>query len=320
MFSRIVGHQSIKEFLFGLIKNNRIGHAYLFVGPESIGKRTLSLEFFKLLSCPNAQNGEPCGKCVVCTGIDSLQLPDLHYLQPEGSARRIKIDAIREVQERLNYPPISAQYKMVLIDDAHTMTSEAANSLLKVLEEPRGNTIFILVTSLEGLLPITVRSRCTHVWFNPLNYKDIIEVLERQGHENIPTFVAKASGGSVKIATLLLQPAIWEARTELLKGLIRHTAEDVANRLSFLSNIVSNIPSEVTEIAFDLIEFVAQDLLKLSLNPEAEIYNDDLRDELLRFVNKKGAIEFATAVLDMDELKPYNISLVGRLQGLLMRV
>lgn len=164
-FADVVGHDRAKALLRAAIVNNRVAHAYLFHGPDRIGKRRLALRFIQAMCCEAAvdeREPDACGECRSCRQLDHGTHPDLCVVTPDqsGAVPRIKIEDIRELESRLIYRPLVAERKFCLIDDADRLTIEAANALLKTLEEPPGFALLILVSSRPFALPATIRSRC----------------------------------------------------------------------------------------------------------------------------------------------------------------
>ncbi len=141
-FDQILGHERQKEILSRALANGRIAHAYLFSGPDGIGKRLMAMALARAIVCLE-QRG--CGNCLACRKIDHQNHPDLHLLEPDGNS--IKIDQIRSFQRELNFKPLEAPRKICMIEQADAMTVGAANALLKTLEEPRGDTLLILLSA-----------------------------------------------------------------------------------------------------------------------------------------------------------------------------
>ncbi len=164
-FADLIGHERAKALLRAAIANQRVAHAYLFHGPDRIGKRRLALASIQAMCCDRAgSGGEPdaCGQCRSCHQLEQGSHPDLCLVTPDvsGATPRIRIEDIREIESRLIYRPLVAERKFCLIDDADRLTLEAANALLKTLEEPPGFAMLILVSSRPFALPATIRSRC----------------------------------------------------------------------------------------------------------------------------------------------------------------
>ncbi len=174
----ILGHERPKAILRAAIRRDRVAHAYLFHGAQGIGKRLTAIRFGQILNCdspvaPGGPAGSPepdaCGTCRSCRDIESLTHPDFMLVEPDQEAvnPQIKIEQVREIEQRMMYRPLIGQRKVCLIDEADRLTLGAANALLKILEEPPDHSLFILVTSRPSALPGTVRSRCQTLRFAP---------------------------------------------------------------------------------------------------------------------------------------------------------
>lgn len=198
----LIGHEKIKEFLQSEVKQRRLAHAYLFSGPEKIGKTTLARLFAKTVSCDsfhaysklnNYLSGEnelsvlPCGVCESCLQFDKGIYHDFYQIEREvnqktGERRQaITINQIRELQNKLNKRSFSNSYKVAIIKEAEALNKEAANALLKTLEEPSPKTILILITTTRELILETIQSRCQSLKFSSVTKKEIREYLVRQG-------------------------------------------------------------------------------------------------------------------------------------------
>ena len=174
-FTKLLGQENAVRLLKDDLDSGRIHHAYLFTGITGVGKRTLALEFARALFCEK-QEGEACGTCLSCRKIEHSNHPDLNSIAiTEGDS--IKIEQIRELQRGLAFRPYERKWKLYIIEDADRMTPEAANSLLKTLEEPPHYGIIILLArEAESLLP-TIISRCHVIQLNPLSVENIEKVL-----------------------------------------------------------------------------------------------------------------------------------------------
>ena len=159
-FSRIIGHDRQKSILQRALSGGRLAHAYLFAGPEGVGKRLMALAVARALFC---MTGNGCGECAACRKLEHSNHPDLHVLEPDGAS--IKIEQVRAIQRDLSLRPGEGSRKICLIEAAETTTTGAANALLKTLEEPRGDTLLILLTSQPQRLLETIRSRCQPLHF-----------------------------------------------------------------------------------------------------------------------------------------------------------
>ncbi len=207
-FGEIVGHQAQIQAFGRLIAGGKPGHAYLFEGPESVGKTCVAQAVLQRLSCLQAQPQDPeaCGECRSCVAAARGEHPDLTTLTKDGT--RIKIDQVRAATERLKYEPILGKIKGILIDEADTLGEEAANALLKTLEEPWSNTLFILITAKPQLLLETIRSRCQIMRFADLSPKDVARILLREGIDpDTARIAAGVAGGALREARELCHPA-----------------------------------------------------------------------------------------------------------------
>ncbi|GAB4335448.1 MAG: DNA polymerase III subunit delta' [Desulfobulbaceae bacterium] len=168
LFEDVLGQQKATGLLSRALEGNRLAHAYLFSGPEGVGKRMTAARFAGALLCDADENKtKPCGRCRSCIQFAAGSSPDFLRIVPQGAT--IRIDQVRELKKSLGYPPLESPRRVVLLEDAHTMRREAANSLLKLLEEPPPDNI-LLLTALdsEPLLP-TILSRCQVIPFYPLD-------------------------------------------------------------------------------------------------------------------------------------------------------
>ena len=160
-FSEVVGQTAAVRTLKNAIKTNRVAHAYIFAGPRGVGKTTIARILAKVLNCLNpTPEGEPCGECEHCKAIDKGNFPDL--VEIDAASNR-GIDDIRQLKESVSYAPIKGKYKVYIIDEAHMLTKEAFNALLKTLEEPPPRTVFVLCTTeLDKIIP-TIQSSCQRI-------------------------------------------------------------------------------------------------------------------------------------------------------------
>lgn len=175
-FDEVVGQDSITRILKNQIKYNRIGHAYLFSGIRGTGKTSLAKIFAKAINCPNGIDGNPCNQCDVCLKIDRPGVMDI--IEIDGASNR-GVDEIREIRERIKYPPTIGRYKVYIIDEVHMLTKEAFNALLKTLEEPPEHAVFILATTEPNKCPVTILSRCQRYEIRPIPKALIIEQMKK---------------------------------------------------------------------------------------------------------------------------------------------
>ena len=169
-FDEIVGQKHITQSLINQIKNDEVGHAYLFTGTRGTGKTSIAKIFAKAINCLSPVNGSPCGKCAACQALSDLGSVDIFEIDAASNNR---VDEIRELRERVKYPPVTCKYKVYIIDEVHMLTDSAFNALLKTLEEPPSYVVFILATTEVQKLPATILSRCMRFDFKLLTEEEL---------------------------------------------------------------------------------------------------------------------------------------------------
>lgn len=173
-FEDIVGQKAVTQTLKNAIVQNQISHAYLFTGPRGTGKTSAAKIFAKAINCPNKIEGEPCNVCAICQSITAGTQEDVIEID---AASNNGVEEIRFIRERANYAPTQAMYKIYIIDEVHMLSTGAFNALLKTLEEPKKNVIFILATTEPHKIPATIISRTQRFDFKRIQTQDIIEHL-----------------------------------------------------------------------------------------------------------------------------------------------
>ncbi len=206
-FSAIRGHRAQVAALARLIVRGTPGHAYLFEGPEGVGKDVVAQALLARLACtrPDPTRAEPCGQCPSCAAFVRGDHPDVTRLERDGAT--IKIDQVRNAVKRLRYEPVVGAIKGLIVESAELLREEAANAMLKTLEEPSGQTIFILVTAKPQLLLDTIRSRCQVLRFAPLSPDDVAALLVAEGQPAAMAGPASAlAEGSMTLGRTLCDP------------------------------------------------------------------------------------------------------------------
>ena len=194
-FEGIIGNDKVKTILSKSLNNNTILHSYMFVGDEGIGKQLIAKQFAKMILCQDYEHGE-CNACKSCVEFDGGNNPDFIYIEPDGKV--IKIEQIREMQNKIVEKPIISNKKVYIINNADLMTKEAQNCLLKTLEEPPEYIVIILIVSNENKVLTTIKSRCMKVHFDKIEDSKILKFLKEQYNiQNISQNVLKMCDGSI---------------------------------------------------------------------------------------------------------------------------
>ncbi len=219
MFEDVVGQDHVSETLKNSIKTGRIAHAYLFCGTRGTGKTSSAKIFSRAVNCTNSHDGNPCNECETCRGILDGSILDVYEMD---AASNSGIDNIREIRDEVNYSPTSCKYKVYIVDEAHMLTTEAFNALLKTLEEPPGHVIFILATTEPHKIPATIHSRCQRFDFRRIGITDIERRLNKIVKEeeisitpDALELVAELADGSMRDGLSILDQCVAFARDGL---------------------------------------------------------------------------------------------------------
>ena len=207
-FEDVVGQEHIVKTLKNQIKNNNIGHAYLFSGTRGTGKTSTAKIFARAVNCLNPINEEPCNECEIC--IDTLNDNIMDIVEIDAASNN-SVDDIRELRESVKYTPSKAKYKVYIIDEVHMLSQGAFNALLKTLEEPPSYVIFILATTEPHKIPATILSRCQRFDFKRVSSKDIADrmsyICEKeniQAEDKALSLIARNSQGALRDALSIL--------------------------------------------------------------------------------------------------------------------
>ena len=254
MFENILGNERNKEILKKTIALSQISHSYIFWGTDGIGKKLIAMEFAKRILCINDKK-DNCN-CKSCIEFDSNNHPDFSIMNADEG--KIKIEQIREMQRKIAEKPIISENKVYIIDDADKMTTEAQNCLLKTLEEPPEYITIILICSNENNLLSTIKSRCTRMYFEPIEIEKVKKYIMNQHiFENVNEEVLKLSQGSIgKALKLLEHQSLYEHLEEILEHL---SDRDLIDILSMSEEIYKS-KEEISSI----LEYMNVFALKLS--------------------------------------------------------
>jgi len=219
-FAEVIGHTKQLAILRSALSASRLHHAYLFVGPDGIGKRTAAIAVAKAIHCEESIE-DFCGICVNCARISDGNHPDVRLIQPLPDKKEISIQQIREIDRELNFRSFSGKRKIAVIDPATLMNLSAQNALLKTLEEPPADSVIVLIAPNSGGLLPTVRSRCVRLNFSPLGRHEVAAYLDSQTvtMRNDSESLAAMSMGSIGLALKLKKEELFEKRRDWAKTL-----------------------------------------------------------------------------------------------------
>lgn len=280
-FDDLVGQPTVVKTLKNALLNNRIAHAYLFCGPRGTGKTSAAKVFAKALNCAENPTTQPCNQCFSCQQINSGRSVDVMEMDAASNRR---IDEIRDLREKVNFSPSEGPYKVYIIDEVHMLTKEAFNALLKTLEEPPENVVFILATTEPHKVISTIKSRCQRFDFGLFATADLSArmryICAQEGvsiTEQALTLIARAAQGGMRDAISILDQAIAFAGE-------RVTVDDVTTILGkvdqqILAEIVQVIATHDTETGLTLVNQIANQGRDLYQFVQDLLYH--LRDLLL---------------------------------------
>ena len=299
-FSQLVGQEVVAKTLKQAVEQEKISHAYLFSGPRGTGKTSVAKIFAKAMNCPNQVDGEPCNNCYICQAVTEGSLEDVIEMD---AASNNGVDEIREIRDKSTYAPSLARYKVYIIDEVHMLSTGAFNALLKTLEEPTQNVVFILATTELHKIPATILSRVQRFEFKSIRTQDITahihHILEKENisfePEAVEIIARRAEGGMRDALSILDQAlsltqgnALTTAISEEITGTISLSAlddyvaalaqQDVPKALDSLNLLFENGKS-MTRFVTDLLQYL-RDLLVVQTGGENTHHSPVFMDNL----------------------------------------
>ena len=317
-FEEVVGQDHIVKTLINQIKFDKISHAYLFTGSRGTGKTSIAKIFARAINCSNLKNGSPCGECDVCKSLEGTNIDVLEI----DAASNNGVDEIRDLREKVKYPPVVGRYKVFIIDEVHMLSISAFNALLKTLEEPPKQTVFVLATTEVHKLPATILSRCIRFDFKlvPLDTltKHLNNILEKEGvkfDDTAVNVIARAGEGSVRDTLSIADRCVSFAgdnltyqkvidvlgvseRDTLIKITDIILKKDIGTALVELDKVLSGGKSPLV-FSNDLISYFRDLLLIFSLKEKAReivVVKDDIYEKMKTQAIQENYAEILKAI------------------------
>ena len=327
-FSDISGQDNIVKIIHNSIVNNKISHAYLLCGPRGTGKTTMAKLIARMVNCENLIDGEPCGKCNSCLSINNNSNDDIIEMD---AASNNGVDEIREIRDKVNLVPSISKYKVYIIDEVHMLSTGAFNALLKTLEEPPKHVIFILATTEEQKIPLTIASRCQKYNFTKLTVDNIVKRLKEiimaeklTVNDEVLTEIARFSDGGMRDAINMLDQLVSSVSgeitinnvyeincilsfTDICDFLIMLSDGNLSNILNFVDKVESGgkdldkLLEEILLIIKDVLIFkncpdlIVDNLKKPNIQKLGDLYNEEFIYYFINSVDELiGKIKFSS--------------------------
>lgn len=320
-FSEFVGNDRVVRYFKKAISEDHLGHAFLFSGPDGIGKRTLAHLICKALLCKNPTPDGPCEVCSSCHKFESGNHGDFHLFAPEGLY--FKIEVVRGIIHEASLKPVESKWKTFILENVDFMREEASNALLKVLEEPPGQTIFFLIAQTPDVLLPTIRSRCQHFPLQPVDrevmQKWLVEKMEYSKEEAF--HIAPFSHGSLGRALTINADQYLGIRDKVLRAL---EAAILPGSYYQLLDAIKAITVERSEMAERLLmlEELVRDLIVVKASQGSLLIHAEVRDKLSQLascVSDLALRKFYEELLQVREsVLKINANVALSLQALLL--
>lgn len=280
-FQSIPGQERAKRMLQNGLRNGKLSHAYIFSGPSGSGRRRMAVQLAQAVFCTVGVD-DACGACVECRKVEHGNHPNLIMIEPEGAS--VKIDQIRELQKQLGYRSSGEQKKIYVINQADRMTVQAANSLLKFLEEPSADIMAVLITENGQALLSTIQSRSQWIPFSPLHTDQMVEILHRQeGHPLSLVLPAAHVAGGVEAARNYIQSKEFAEARNVMLQLAQETLTRFPHVLVTAQQIVFKTDmSERLPLIADLWMLWLKDMIHLRSGRRTSIVYIDQADGMMK--------------------------------------
>ena len=314
---QIIGQPAAVAILRAALPPGAPAHAYLFVGPEGVGKTTAAMAWARALLCERGGE-DACGACAHCVKTAAGTHPDMMTLEPEAREKKVKeeidIGHIRDVIRRLSFKPYEAGRKILIVDRADSMNLSAANAFLKTLEEPPGDTVIIMTAVNTRKLPLTIISRCRVVRFNPVPFGEIVDFLvNREGMaEDEARSAAALSRGSLGLAVSGEIEGEREIRAEALQALVDADSRSPARIYGLAGAMDKAKDKSRTDRFLEMMMELARDLLAVKIQGKYDnLINVDIAPEIERAASKfsqRRLIRACEIIQEMIAARRWNIN------------
>ncbi|WNQ11653.1 DNA polymerase III subunit delta' [Paenibacillus aurantius] len=286
-FDTIAGQEQAKRFLRNGLRNNKLSHAYIFSGPSGSGRKRMAAKLAQAVYCLERED-DACGQCIECRKVEHGNHPDFYWVEPDGAS--IKIEQIRELQKGFSYKSTDSKRKIYVLNEADKMTVQAANSLLKFLEEPQSDIMAILITeNAHALLP-TIQSRAQGIPFVPMDPKVMAARLQEDGLSVTLVLPAVQLAAGMKAARELVEaPWFAEARNVVVQLARETLTRFPAALLTVQQKVIKTDLAERVPALLDLWILWFKDMIHLQVGNQDNVVYIDQRDELARLALSKEA-------------------------------
>ena len=334
-FTDILAQGHVINHFKETIKADHLSHAYIFTGQDGVGKALFAKEFTKTLFCKKNKN-DSCNSCLNCVRIEKDNHPDVYWIEIEEKAKYIKIENIRKLQHSVRLSPIESDYKTFIIKDANRMNEEASNCLLKTLEEPTPNTIFILIANSLSSIKETIKSRCQIIRFHTIPAHVIKDQLSKKLNADTRKieWVSKFSNGSLGAAFELLEDNYYEINNDIINRLTRPSMDNLLFAEEIIATYLSSKDSleekryTLKRILNCILQFY-RDLLIIKVSyincirMKTPLFNLDYEDTLLRYANYL-TLENTTKIIDeiliSTKYIDYNLNINLLVENIITRI
>jgi len=325
-WNNIIGHKQVITQLCLMQQEDRIPHAMLFCGTDGVGKFLVAEALAAAILCHAPVHNQACGHCKACRALAAGTHPDFFQIQPESetkAAPAIRIEAVRKLQEEIARIPLLSERRVVIMQEADKMNEAAANCLLKTIEEPSGQIVFILLTSRPSALLDTIISRCMRVEFGILQPEELVAILHQQGiEEPLAGKLASIADGSVSKALAMQDEELLNLQTQAF-DLASAAGTLGVEQLLQLAKEMSNHSREKLIQWLGFLAMIYRDLLMLYSGSGLPLYNQSDIDRLSSLLNKyhqQELLQLLQLVQDYQKRLGSNVNTQLCLEGFLIRI